>query len=67
MDDDTVVSLDDRRPHFVLPSLTDDRVHVVPVEMIRRIVSGELPLREVEYLEDIVRAIFDEWLEGQES
>lgn len=54
-----VVDLDAQRPHFVV-HLPDGKTHVMPVELVRKVGSGELPLEALG--DDVVRRILREWL-----
>ena len=48
-------------PHVIVPT-PDGNAHVLPVSVIERLASGELPVQEVDDWELIVRGVLASWL-----
>ena len=61
----TVIDLDERRPHVVLPGLS--AVHVVPLSLLRRMATGEIKVSEVDDFDDFIPLIIREWLEMKQE
>lgn len=55
------ICLDDYREHLSIPTL-DGNAHVVPVEMIQRVISGQLSLSDCDDSDILIRSILSEWL-----
>lgn len=54
---------EDNEPHLCVPTL-DGNAHVIPVEVLIKIVSGEMKITDLEDWEIITRSIFSGWLKG---
>ena len=54
------IELDDYRPHVTVQGLR--AVHVFPVKMLEKVISGELKESDIEDLDDFIPKIIDEWL-----
>jgi hypothetical protein len=55
---DSVIDLDEHRPHSVVQCL-DDHVHVVPMSLFSSFVDGNLPLDRIPAC--VIRRIVEEW------
>lgn len=51
------------RPHVMIEIETGD-CHVLPVSVLEKFASGEMPLSEIDDGEKIIRAIIKDWLRG---
>lgn len=60
----SIVAMHSRKPHVVIN--TGEAVHVVPVEVFRKLADGGLPLESLACHDVILRVIIGEWLEGLE-
>lgn len=56
-----VIPIDEYRPHLVV--CVGDDAYVIPVSVIKDIISGEMSMFELEDCEIIIPAIINEWLE----
>ena len=55
------VEIDQYRPHVTIP--TDNGVYIVPEQVLRDIISGELEITEWEGYRDLIPTIIEDWLE----
>jgi len=55
-----VVQLDDFRPHLCIQGNTS--IHVVPVLLIEKLISGVLTHSDIEGFDDLLPTILSEWL-----
>lgn len=53
--------IEDRLPHLAVPT-PDGEVHVIPVSVFYRVLSGELKITDIDDWEPISRVIVREWL-----
>jgi hypothetical protein len=56
----TIISLDERRPHLVISGKLS--THIVPVVMLEKMVRGDLNISDIDDAQDIFEKITDEWL-----
>lgn len=58
---DNVIDMAEHKPHVVI-STPDGNAHVMPVSMLERICDGRMSIDDVADRDQIVRAVFAEWL-----
>lgn len=58
---DNVIDMADHKPHAAIFT-PDGNVHVVPVAMLTNIADGKMSIDDVADRDQIVRAVFAEWL-----
>jgi len=58
---DNVIDMAEHKPHVVI-STPDGNAHVMPVSMLERISDGRMSIDEVADRDQIVMAVFAEWL-----
>ena len=62
MEFEEIVRLEEYKPHCVIPSLTRNAVHVVPLSLVEDVASGKIDFSECED-PDWIRTIMQEWLD----
>lgn len=51
------------RHHLYMPTL-DGNVHVIPVQVIKDIISGKMKINQIDEYEIIIQTVFSEWLKS---
>lgn len=58
-----IVDIEDYKPHMVVETI-DGNVHVMPVQLIKNWISGDVKFEDSEDWEVVVRTILKDWLDA---
>ena len=58
-----VVKISDYKPHFVATDAVESKTHVIPTELVAKIIDGRIAISEIEDGESMIRSLLRNLLE----
>lgn len=58
-----VVKISDYKPHFVATDAVESKTHVIPIELVAKIIDGRIAISEIEDGESMIRSLLQMLLE----
>ena len=62
-----VVKISDYKPHFVATDAVESKTHVIPTELVAKIIDGRIAINEIEDGESLIRSLLRTLLEELEE
>jgi hypothetical protein len=56
--------MSDYKPHFVATDAVESKTHVVPTELVAKIIDGRIAINEIEDGDSLIRALLRTLLAG---